>query len=409
MKKFLSFTLFLLFCSKMVWAEQGVTKDTIEIGSFLPLSGTVGFIGDNFRKGMETYIKWYNEEVKTGGKKINATFIDDQFTAEKSVQAAKELVDNKNVFAVVGAVGTPGIVASMDFIVKKGIPFVYQGSGATVLFDPPKRNVFPVQPSFIGEGRVMVKFILDHLKKKRIAVVYQNDEAGSGVLAGIDEIIPVYKRKGVSIIEKIPVSLTDTDFNPVISRLKQANPDAVIVFVYGGKALGIVKSAREAGMDLKKIPFVTTYVNGDPIMFKLGGNMWNDVYAGNWFTPAHSKSYQNFQKAWVKYSGSTQAPSNYSIAGWAAMEVFAEGLKRTISKYGQNITWENYIKSMETFHEKGGWSDGIAYKLSYKPFNAANKSCRYPQSYMYFMLGVDKKYKLYQESADLNNIFIPFY
>lgn len=406
MKKFLVLSLSVLLLSvTAVFADQGIVGNKIKVGGVLPLSGGAGFIGDGVRIGMETYIRYFNNELKYGGKQIEGYFLDDGFVAEKGLAATKELIENKKVFALVGTTGTPGIMAAMDIILKKGLPFVYQGSGVAQLYLPPKRNVFPIQPSFIFEGRIFVKFLADQLGKKRIAVVYRNDEVGEGLLVGLNEILPTYKRKGVSIVEKIPVAATDTDLNPTVVRIKNSNPDAIIIYLYGGQATGFVRSAREAGMDPKNIPMVTTYVNSDPVMFKLAGSSWNDVLCGAWASPTTGDYYKNFMRVWKQYSGLKNDPSPYNIAGWIAMETFVEGLKRVKG----NLTWESYIKAMETFSQGGGWSGGMAYKISYKPFNKNDKTCRFPQAYMYFVKGVKKEYQVYKKAKSLADLFIPAY
>lgn len=410
MKKIVVILLSSILLVPGLWANQGLEGNKIKIGSFLPLSGFVGFIGKGFQEGISAYVKYFNTELTKnyGGKQLDPIFIDDAFVAEKSVQAVKDLVENRKVFALVGSVGTPGIMANIDYIVKKGIPFIYQGSGATPLYLPPKRNVFPVQPSFIFEGRVMIKFIADVLKKKRIVIVYTNEEYGEGALAGIDEILPSYKRKGIVLLDRIPIARTEMSLSPIINRIKPLNPEVVINYCYGGQAIGLINAARDAGIDTKKVIFITTYVNSDTAFFLKVGDKWNDVIVGAWARPTSGDYYRNFIRAWKQYSGLKTDPTPYNIAGWIAGETFAEGLKRTMKKYGQ-LTWDNFIKAMETFGEKGGWSDGQAYKLSYKPFNVRDKTCRFPQQYLYFMIGKNRQYEFIKPWKNLEELYIPAY
>lgn len=413
MKKIMLTLLALLLVLPVVsGAQQGVQGKKVSVGSFLPMSGPVAFIGRGVREGMDTYIKYFNQEIKTGGYNFEGFFMDDAFEAAKSISIVRDLSENKKVFAIVGAVGTPGILGSLEFIKRKGIPFVYQGSGVSELYDPPVRNVFPVQPSYVGEGRLFGKFIAEHLKKKKIAYVFQRDagviEAAEGTKKGMNEMIAQYRRQGLRIVGEIPFGRADSDLSPVANRIKQLDPDVVVIFAMGSAAVGIVKSAREAGIDLKKIPFVTTYVNSDPIFFKLAGDMWNDVFIGAWAKPDSGDYFKNFMRVWKKYSGTTRDPSPYNIAGWIAMEVFAEGFNRMIKKFG-TANWNNYISAMETFHEGGGWSDGMAYKLAYKKFDPKDKLCRYPQNYQYFIVGVDRKYQLYKKAKNLEDLFMAAY
>ncbi|PKL15327.1 MAG: hypothetical protein CVV50_00475 [Spirochaetae bacterium HGW-Spirochaetae-6] len=400
---------FLFLFPVLSGAQQGIEGKTLKVGSFLPLSGPVAFIGRGVRQGMDTFIKYFNQELKTGGYTLESYFLDDGYDSVKSLSIVRDLTENKKVFALVGAVGTPGILGSLDYIRRTGMPFVYQGSGVTPLHNPPSRNIFPVQPSYEAEGRVFGNFIVNHLKLQKVVYVFQRDigvvEAAEGALRGLYEMAGRYRGKGLQVVSSIPFSSTDADLSPVVHRIKQLGPDAVVVFAFGEAVLELVKAARQGGMNLKQTPFITTYANSDPIFFRMAGGVWNDIYVGAWVKPAESESYENFVRIWKKHADVSRGPSFYNIAGWMAMEVFAEGLARTVKNFPE-LNWRNFIAAMETFHEDGGWSGGLSYKLSYTRCNGYDQKCRYPQNYQYFIVGVEGRYQLYKKTANLNELYI---
>src|SRR5699024_1655086 len=87
---------------------QGVTEDTIKIGTLGPTSGPIAMVGIPMLHGMEAYINKVNDEGGINGRKIELIAKDDEFKADIALQKAEELIEEDEVFAIVGQLGTPG-------------------------------------------------------------------------------------------------------------------------------------------------------------------------------------------------------------------------------------------------------------------------------------------------------------
>jgi len=170
---------------------QGVAEDTVTVGTIGVMSGPLAFIGVPYYQGMEAYFNKVNDDGGINGRKITLLKEDDQFDATQSIEAAEKLIFDEKVFAIVGQLGTPGVMAVSDIVDQEGIPSVYFGSGASELTTLGE-NFFPVQPNYVYEGKLMAQYAVDHFKADSIAILYSNDDVGNdgyeGVTTGLKEL-----------------------------------------------------------------------------------------------------------------------------------------------------------------------------------------------------------------------------
>ncbi len=367
-------------------AAQGVTDTTIKVGTMGPTSGSLAIVGMPMLHGMEAYFKMVNEEGGINGKKIELISKDDGFKADIALQKAEELVEKDQVFAIVGQLGTPGCLASIDYFKEKGIPAVYQGSGSSE-FSKVKGNYFPVQPNYTFEGGLMVKYALDNLKANKIAVIYENNDIGKEGLAGVKAKLKAIS-KDSALVAEVPYNPTDTDFSTHVQKLNEAKPDVTIIYGNAKPAAGITVESKKQGF---KTQFLATYIVADVTLFQLAKDAWNDVITAAWvadITDPNNKAAQKFIEAFKKYYPN-ETPNAYAVAGWVAAQVFTEGLKNTKG----DLTWENFQKGMESIKD---FSDGMAKGITYTPDrrNGVEK--------MYFMKAkyVDDKNFKYEVISD---------
>lgn len=345
--------------------SPGVTDREITIGTFQALSGSVAPIGIAMSHGMQAYFNVINEQGGIYGRKINLIIRDDQFDPAKTVLVTKRLVEQDHVFAIVGGLGTPGCLAVMNYLENKGVPFVYQGSGSSKFAFPPKKYIFSVQPNYLNEGQIMVKFAVDDLKAEKIAVIYQDDDIGNEGLEGVKKGID---RFGGKLVTSVGFPLTETDFTSYILKLQQAKPDVVIIYALLKPATAILKTAKSLGLDTK---FITTYPNADPLFILLSGGAAENVYTASWadITNAKDPGVARFFAAMHKYYPKEKGIA-YAVAGWIAAEVFTEALRRA----GAPPTRERLIWALETFKH---WNGDLAKDITYGKNERAGKYSMY--------------------------------
>lgn len=332
-------------CGKKSESAQGVTDTVVKVGNSAATSGALAPVGVPFKAGIEAYFKMVNDGGGVNGRKIQYVHQDDEFNPEKGKAALERLVNDEKVFALVGHFGTPIVGATLNDIKEKGIPAVYFATGTGILYNEKAegkdRVIYPVQPVYPMEGRIMATWAKGEFKASKVGVIYTNDDAGKDLIKGIKQEASTLG--GITVFEE-QVAPGSEDVSAAVSKIKNQNVDMVIIAGIQGTFPQIVKELAKQG---NTKPVITTYVNADKTMTKAVASSVNgmfDVYAHAWVDA--TKPAMNEYKKWIKEVSSEDFSNNaYAMTGWIAAHFFTEGLKRVGNK---DLTWESYMNALES-------------------------------------------------------------
>ena len=95
-----------------------------------------------------------------------------------------ELIGRRNVFALIGAVGTPTSRSAVPVALAAEVPYIAPFTGAAFLRDEQLTNVINVRASYYQETEEMVERLTTDLGITRIAVMYQDDSYGRAGYTG---------------------------------------------------------------------------------------------------------------------------------------------------------------------------------------------------------------------------------
>ena len=105
-------------------AVQGVTDTTILVGNTAATTGSFAAVGVPFNAGLEAALKAYNDAGGFEGRTIELAHYDDGFDAAQGMTYTQTLVEDDQVFALVGHFGTNRVGATLDYVKSVGIPTV---------------------------------------------------------------------------------------------------------------------------------------------------------------------------------------------------------------------------------------------------------------------------------------------
>ena len=111
-------------------AERGVTDTEIRIGQYGPQTGPAALWGAVAR-GTGCYFEMINAEGGIHGRKITYYLRDDGYMPPRTKAIAKELVEDKKVFAFASGVGTAGGMAIKKYLHKNRLPWVGPAAGSS--------------------------------------------------------------------------------------------------------------------------------------------------------------------------------------------------------------------------------------------------------------------------------------
>src|SRR5579884_3586482 len=156
----------------------GVTDTEIKIGQTMPYSGPASAYG-TIGRSEAAYFKMINDKGGVNGRKINLITLDDGYSPPKTVEQTRKLVEQEEVAVILNPLGTPTGLAVRKYLNDKHVPQLFVGAGATLWGD---HEHYPwtmgFQPSYQAETAVYAKYLLSKMPDAKVALFYQNDDAG---------------------------------------------------------------------------------------------------------------------------------------------------------------------------------------------------------------------------------------
>jgi ABC-type branched-subunit amino acid transport system substrate-binding protein len=333
---------------------KGVSDDTIKIGQWGPQTGPAALWGAVAR-GTGIYFKMLNAEGGINGRKLDYYMRDDGYQPNRTKAIVKDLYENVGVFGFASGVGTSPGMAVMPYIEKHQIPWVGSASGSTHWAYPPKKTIFAVYPNYPDEAKVLARYAIKTLGKKKIGFLYQNDDYGKGGLEGAQAEM---KDQGMKLAAEVPTEVMDTDLSSHVLKLKEAGCDAVILWLLPKQAAITVGTAAKLGYRPQWLACST--LSDAPLMYKITKGLWKGVIFGNFAELPGSKNplMVKYHEAVKKY-----APKErwgvFLYAGFGFVEPMVEGMKRA----GRDLTVDSFVKAMESIKD----FQGIFGKVTYGP------------------------------------------
>lgn len=352
-----------------VAAEEGVTDTEIHIGQWGPQTGPAAAWG-SVARGTDAYFKMINERGGIHGRKLIHHMFDDAYNPAKTKAGVKELQEGVGIFAWVSGVGTAPGLAVRDYLMERKVPWVGPSAGSRHWVDPPYEYLFAVYPLYELEAKALCRYAVANMGKKKIAIIYQNDDYGKGGLKGAEEELALF---GMELVAAVPVNITDSDLKPHVMELKKSEAEVVLLWTtvkHAVMTVGISKAMRFTPQ------FMSTSTCSDfPLMMYISKGAWEGVIAATFAELPDSgypllRTYK--QEAFDQYAAEGERWGLFYYAGIA----FAEPMVEAIRRCGRDLTRERFVQEMEGLQD----FKGISGKISYKPFVAGDMSCRQGQT-----------------------------
>src|SRR5580698_1916089 len=322
--------------------DPGASDTEIKIGNIMPYSGpasSYGVIG----KTEAAYVNKINAEGGINGRKINFISYDDAYSPPKAIEQARKLVEGDEVLLIFQSLGTPSNSAIMKYMNAKKVPQLFVASGVTE-FGAPKNFPWTMgfQPNYQSEGHIYAKYILEHFPNSKIAVLWQDDDAGKDQFKGLkdglgDHLNMIVADKSYEVsdpsIDSQIVALHDSGADIFFSWAAPKGSAQAIrkvgelgwkpKFFLANTATTIASVLKPAGLEYSKGIISTAYVK-DP-----SDPTWKD-------DPGVNKWRQFMDKY---YPEGDNANSNNAYA-----YVEAQAMVQVLKQCGDELTRENIMK-----------------------------------------------------------------
>ena len=247
-------------------AAPGVSAERVLFGQSAAFSGPASELGLNMRLGIQAAFEEANEAGGVHGRRLELTTLDDAYEPEAAVTNTKQLIEQENVFALIGAVGTPTSRSAVPVAVEANTPYLAPFTGAGFLRGEDLHNVvINLRASYNQETEEMVDRLTNDLGITRIALLYQDDSYGR---AGYNGVQAALERRGMSLAAVGVYPRNTTAVKTALLDLREGQPEAVIMVGAYEPVAALVAWSRHLGF----IPVFMTisFVGSNALAQELG-------------------------------------------------------------------------------------------------------------------------------------------
>lgn len=232
-------------------ADPGVTADGILFGQSAALDGPASALGQGMRLGLLAAFEEANRKGGVLGRKLELLSKDDGYEPERAVDNTQALIEQDQVFALIGPVGTPTSKAAQPIATDAAVPFVGAFTGAGFLRDPALGNVINLRGTYEAETEAWVEHLTKDLGYTRIAILYQDDSFGRAGLSGVQKAL---EKRGMALAAEGTYQRNTVAVKQALMEIRKAQPEAVAI-------VGAYKPAAEFIRLSRKLKFEPTFLN----------------------------------------------------------------------------------------------------------------------------------------------------
>ncbi|HYA75744.1 MAG TPA: ABC transporter substrate-binding protein [Burkholderiaceae bacterium] len=317
-------------------AETGVTDTEIKVGMVNVQEGPAAALGKAMRAGAEAVFNAVNAKGGVNGRKITLLVADDSYEPDKSVDETLKMIEQQQVFALFGSVGTPTTNAVVPILKEMDVPLVGPFTGSMALRQPVTRQIFNIRASYNDEAEALVAQFLAH-GAKSIGVFYQDDGFGLAVLSGTEKAM---QKRGLSVAAKSTFPRNTLAVKSGLATMLEAKPDAIIMVGPYAPIAAFIKEARAA--NLKSQLATVSFVGTDSLVAQVGKD--GDGVIISQVVPFPEDADSAVTRSCKELLGQSGTELGFvNLEGCISAKVFVYGLEHA----GRALTRTNLIGALE--------------------------------------------------------------
>jgi branched-chain amino acid transport system substrate-binding protein len=319
------------------------SKGEVVVYVAVPLSGFMANGGQTVLGGARLMADRLNREGGLLGYQVTVVGMDDESDSEVAVAVAQEIQqavnEGKKVIGVVGHLNSGQTIEAMK--VYKDLPLIVitPTSSEVSISQQGYRNFFRINANDTVQARIDAEFLVNTLGVRRVAVIYNDDPYGIGLAQLMAQNLQAL---GAEVPVSLQVAVEQSTFEKEIPQIRDAAPDAVFYAGYEIEAPYLRLSLVENG--LGDLPFLASDGAFLSATIDEAGAAAEGIYVSA-FGPSPS---QAVDKNWVREYQAVEYrnPDTYSINGYSALAVLAEGVKQAKSLDAAKVA--DALRSLDT-------------------------------------------------------------
>jgi len=301
-------------------ATTQAQDNTLRIGLVLPMTGPFASTGRQIDAAVKLYLA--QNGATAAGRKVEVILKDDGGVADATRRLSQELVVNDKVVVLAGFGLTPLAFATAPIATQSKTPMVVMAAATSSITE---RSPYIVRTSFtLPQVTVGVAEWANKNKLKKFVTLVSDYGPGIDAERTFKERVQL---NGGQVLAELRVPVANPDFAPFLQRVRDAQPEALFVFVPSGVGSAFMKQFAERGLDKAGIRLIATGDLVDDDILNNMGDVALGVVSSHHYSAAHpSVMNKKFVEAFGKANGGMR-PNFFAVSGYDGMRVIMEGLK----------------------------------------------------------------------------------
>jgi branched-chain amino acid transport system substrate-binding protein len=222
--------------------DSALATDTIKVGIVLPLTGTLTDLATMEKRSFDMALQEINGGGGVKGKKLEFLYRDDTGDPEVGRAAVQQLITRDKVVMLGGGFSSSVTQVMAEVAQQNRVPFLINTASADKITEQGWDYVFRLNPPVSEYASGLESFLAEVVKPKTAVMIHENSLFGNKAAEFFQKSC---ERLGVDILLVEGYEHGAEDFQPVLSRVKQLNPDIVYLVSYITDGSELMTQARE--------------------------------------------------------------------------------------------------------------------------------------------------------------------
>jgi len=301
-------------------ASSGFAADPVKIGIPVGLSGANSVVAPSVVQSAELAAEEINAKGGILGRPIVLEVADDGSGAAGAQKAFDSLLFQKKVDALISMETSAARNAGLPIVTRGKKPYIY-----TSLYEGRSCNKYLYCNAPVPEQ--MVAPIVDHFMKqygsKTFFLVGSDYAFGRGMLKFTREYI---EKKGGKVVGDEYAPMDATDWTAIISKMRTANPDAIVMSTAGGAPnVTLTKQYKAAGLK----SHIGNLSVDEGTAKSMGADAEGTFITASYLTTLDSPKAKQFMAAMQKKFGANlKTPNDLSVPQYDAIYLYKAAVEK---------------------------------------------------------------------------------
>lgn len=295
-------------------------EDTIKIGVPVGLSGANSVVAPSVVQSAELAVQEINAAGGVMGKKLELVVADDGSGAAGAQKAFDQLVFRDKVNILISMETSAARNAGLPIVSRGRVPYIY-----TSFYEGQSCNKYLYVDAWVPDQQVapIIDHFIDKKSAKTFFLVGSDYAFGRGMLEFSRKYI---ESRGGKVLGEEYAPMDATDWTPIISKIRAANPDALVTSTAGGAPnVTLTKQLRAAGID----KLYGNLAVDEGTAKSMGTDAAGIYISASYLTSIDSVENKSFMAAMAKKFGADlKTPNDLSVPQYEAIYLYKAAVEK---------------------------------------------------------------------------------